>query len=291
MQNQWGLRKICRCTAPPRQLTENTPFLIFLQEKWSTKNVQNLNKILKTTVEGAKQWLSLQQQKIWKACLNKQVSQAASAPTEILWAFKNIELNAILYFNKMKAAISRDVENFQKLCRLRNIFSTAKSEAIWIRNSPACCNCVQFNIRLEVNKGKKMMKGRQWLCFRRWNTLWKLIFWEEKAWERPFPIPQWKQSVFFQTGPYNFCWIRIFVLSSLVSKPIYRHVFFPLGNFANFCLRDLCISCDFDLLQYTELLSRRDRVNAPQNWHVKPFGACVAKWVTTQNSAFYCTWG
>lgn len=158
MQNQWGLRKICRCTAPPRQLTENTPFLIFLQEKWSTKNVQNLNKILKTTVEGAKQWLSLQQQKIWKACLNKQVSQAASAPTEILWAFKNIELNAILYFNKMKAAISRDVENFQKLCRLKNIFSTAKSEAIWIRNSPACCNCVQFNIRLEVNKGKKWWK-------------------------------------------------------------------------------------------------------------------------------------
>lgn len=70
-------------------------------------------------------------------------------------------------------------------------------------------------------------------------------------------------------------------------------VFFPpptLGNIANFCLWDLCICCGFHLLQWVELLSRRDRVHVPQNQHAKPFGACVAKWVTAQKSAFHCAW-
>lgn len=68
--------------------------------------------------------------------------------------------------------------------------------------------------------------------------------------------------------------------------------FFSLGNFANFCLWARCICCGFDLLQWVELLSRRDRVNVPQNQHAKPFGACVAKWVTTQKVCFllYLGW-
>lgn len=111
----------------------------------------------------------------------------------------------------------------------------------------------------------------------------KILFSWREGLRRTFHYTTGETIHFFQTGPYNFHWIRIFVLSSLVSKPICRLIFSPLGNFANFCLWDLCTWCGFHLLQWVELLSRRDRVNVPQNQHAKPFGACVAKWVTTQS--------
>lgn len=59
--------------------------------------------------------------------MNRQVSQTASAPTEILWTFKNILLNEILYFYKMNVSINRDVQTFQRLCRLKRRFPITKS--------------------------------------------------------------------------------------------------------------------------------------------------------------------
>lgn len=42
---------------------------------------------------------------------------------------------------------------------------------------------------------------------------------------RTFPYTTVETICFFQTGPYNFHWIRIFILSSFVSKPICRLFF------------------------------------------------------------------
>lgn len=60
--------------------------------------------------------------------MNRQISQAASAPTEILGTFKNIEWNATLYFNNMEESINRDVQNCQRLYRLKGRFSINESE-------------------------------------------------------------------------------------------------------------------------------------------------------------------
>lgn len=98
----------------------------------------------------------------------------------------------------------------------------------------------------------------------------------------------------FQTGPYNFHWIRIFVLSSLVSKPICRHSFFffsPLATLQTFVsepgvfvvVLTSCSGLNF-CLEGTESMCHKTNM---QNHS----GLVWLNESLPKKSAFYCIWG